>query len=99
MLFQAEELELELEPEPEQEPEPVSPLEADSEMMNIHLNSVFSTNANSVGINYTVAFIIQKYGFTGTASTRVSEKNVNFTRDKKFIISKLSVEVSIYIPK
>lgn len=33
--------------------------------MGIHLDSVFSTNANSVGINYTVAFIIQKYGFKG----------------------------------
>ena len=36
--------------------------------MNIHLNSVFSTNMNSVGINYTVSFIIQKYGFKGISA-------------------------------
>ena len=60
--LQAEEQELEQ--ELEQESSLLS--DADSEnVMGIHLDSVFSTNANSVGINYTVAFIIQKYGFKG----------------------------------
>jgi hypothetical protein len=58
--LQAEEVE-----EQEEEESELS-FDADSEdVMGIHLDSVFSMNANSVGINYTVAFIIQKYGFKG----------------------------------
>ena len=58
-------LEAEEEEEEEEEEEALS-FDADSEVvMGIHLDSVFSMNANSVGINYTVAFIIQKYGFKG----------------------------------
>lgn len=46
--------------------ESASSFDADpKDAMNIHLNSVFSANANSVGINYTVSFMMQKYGFTG----------------------------------
>ena len=61
-MLQSEELEL--------EQESASSLDTDlDEVMNIHLNSVFSTNANSVGINYTVSFIIQKYGFKGITVT------------------------------
>jgi hypothetical protein len=52
--------------EQEEEEESELSFDADSEdVMGIHLDSVFSMNANSVGINYTVAFIIQKYGFKG----------------------------------
>ena len=51
--------------------ESASSLDADSkDAMNIHLNNVFSANANSVGINYTVSFMMQKYGFTGIAIHR-----------------------------
>ena len=54
------------EQEQEQVQEEELSFDADSEdVMGIHLDSVFSMNANSVGINYTVAFIIQKYGFKG----------------------------------
>ena len=31
---------------------------------NFYVEDVISTNANSVGINYTISFIIQKYGFS-----------------------------------
>jgi hypothetical protein len=48
----------------EQELESV--FDADSaEVVRFNLNNIFSTSVNSVGINYTVAFAIQKYGYSG----------------------------------
>ena len=44
-----------------------SAFDADSaEAVRFNLNNIFSTSVNSVGINYTVAFAIQKYGYSGT---------------------------------
>ena len=39
----------------------------ESRESHLHLQDVISVNAVSVGINYTISFIIQKYGFTSTS--------------------------------
>jgi hypothetical protein len=52
-----------------------SAFDADSEeVVRFNLNNIFSTNVNSVGINYTVAFAIQKYGYSGMSSYQSCEE-------------------------
>lgn len=51
-----------------------SAFDADSaEVVRFNLNNIFSTSVNSVGINYTVAFAIQKYGYSGMIHYQICE--------------------------
>lgn len=51
-----------------------SAFDADSaEVVRFNLNNLFSTSVNSVGINYTVAFAIQKYGYSGMIHCQICD--------------------------